>query len=121
MPKIQSNSTIKHSPKYKTIMPTQSSRYLIKKINSTNLKNRNNSLFNLTKNKHNLMESNDNNSYLLLKSQRNNKTINNSELPDLIDKKNIEFKNEFNHINYDKHFGNEFNCPKCQSMNIKAN
>ena len=117
MPKIQ-NNTIKHSQKYKTIIPTQSSRYLIKKINS---KNRNSSLFNITKSNNNLMDNNNDNNSYLLNSQRNNKIINNNELPDLIDKRYFENKNEYSHYHYDKHFGNELNCPKCQSMDIKAN
>ena len=45
---------------------------------------------------------------------------NKDDLPGLIEHKNMN-KNECNHIKYDKHFGNENNCPKCQSMDIKIN
>ena len=114
----------KKSPKSKTIFNTQSSRYLIKKINSTSFKNRNNnnSLFKITKNPNCLfsMDTNtiDNQNCLFKYQKRNN---NNNDLPGLLNNKNSEEINQCNHGKYDKHFGNENNCPKCQSMDMKIN
>ena len=115
----------KKTPKSKTFITTQSSRYLIKKINSTNLKNRNNnnSLFTITKNPNNLfsMDTNtiDNHHNCIIKYQIKNN--NNNDLPSLINNKNSEEINQCHHAKYDKHFGNENNCPKCQSMDMKIN
>ena len=128
MPKISDNMNLmhmnKHTPKSRTIYTTQSSRFLIKKINSSSFKNRNGnaSLFNITKKQKNLINTHENNSDLL-KEQIKNNTNSNYDLPGLMDNKHIINKNEFNHNHhqYDKHFGNEINCPKCQSMDIKIN
>ena len=125
MPKINDIYMNKQTPKARTIISTQSSRFLIKKINSSSFKNRNNnmSLFNITKKQNNLINTNDNYSDWL-KAQLKNNTNSNYELPGIIKNNNIENNNECNHHNhfkYDKHFGNEMNCPKCQSMDIKIN
>ena len=120
MPKINDNIN-KQDEKQNTIINIQSSRFLIKKINSSNFKNRNinNSLFKMTKKQNN---TNDNSTDWLKTQKKNDNNIyhynNKDELPGLIEYKNIN-KNECNHIKYDKHFGNENNCPKCQSMDIK--
>ena len=116
MPIINVNM-IKHTPKSKTIYSSQSSNLLIKKINSSNSNNKN-SLFNIFKSKNNLLNTKDNISSLLIKTQ--NKNYNNN-LPGINDKKNPEHKNECNYPRYDKHYGNEGNCPKCQSMDMKFN
>ena len=122
IPKLFENIN-KITPKSKTIINTQSSRYLIKKINSSkfNYRNNNNSLYKIAKNQNNLvsMNSNDNQPNWLFKSQI--KDIKNNDLPGLFDNKNVENTNECNHMKYDKHFGNETNCPKCQSMDMKIN
>ena len=128
MPKINDNMNTLHlnrqTPKSRTIITTQSSRFLIKKINSSSFKNRNGnvSLFNITKKQNNLINTHENNSDLL-KEQIKNNTNSNIDLPGLMDNKHIMNNNEFNHnhTKYDRHFGNEINCPKCQSMDIKIN
>ena len=120
MPKINVTSK-QHTPKSNTIFTTQSSRFLIKKINSTNFRNRNsNSLFNI---QNNLIDTHDNFSSRLFNSQNSN--YYNNDLPGIVNNINIEHphlhRNERNHHKYDKHFGNEHNCPKCQSMDMKFN
>ena len=122
VPRISDNIN-KQNEKSKTIN-TQSSRYLIKKINSSNFKNRNinNSLFKI---KHKKSNTNDSTTDWLRTQKKNNINLynydNKDDLPGLIEHKNINHKNQCNHIRYDKHFGNENNCPKCQSMDIKIN
>ena len=119
MPKINVTSK-QHTPKSKTIFTTQSSRFLIKKINSTNFKNNSNSLVNIH---NNLIDTNDNFSSRLFNSQ--NRNYYNNDLPGIVNNVNMEhqhlYRNECNHHKYDKHFGNELNCPKCQSMDMKFN
>ena len=119
MPKINDNIN-KENKKSKTIINTKSSRMLIKKINSSNFKNRNinKSLIKITKKQNN---TNDNYTDWLRAQKKNDINIYKNDLPELSEHKNIEHKNECNHIKYDKHFGNENNCPKCQSMDIKIN
>ena len=116
MPIINVNMN-KHTPKSKTIYSSQSSNLLIKKINASNSNNKN-SLFNIFKSKNNLLNTKDSLSSLLIKNQNKNYSNN---LPGISDKKNPEHKNECNHPRYDKHYGNEGNCPKCQSMDMKFN
>ena len=118
IPKI--NNINRFTPKSRTIIATQSSRFLIKKINSSNLRNRDNniSITNMKKKHDNFMNSNDNNdkiSDLLLRSDIY------KDLPGINDNKIFGHKNECNHFKYDRHYGNENNCPICQSMDIKIN
>ena len=102
MPKIKSNN--KQFQKSTPFIPTQSSRYLLNKINMN--KNDNNLL--------NITNKRDSNFYnnLLLSSQIKNSQNNDYAL--LNENINKEYS-------CDRHFGNEENCPKCQSWNIKIN
>ena len=102
MPKIKSNN--KQIQKSTSFIPTQSSRYLLNKIHMN--KNDNN-LFNITNQQNNNFVNN-----LLLSSQIKNNQNNNYAL--LNENINKEYS-------CDRHFGNEANCPKCQSWNIKIN
>ena len=102
MPKIKSNN--KQIQKSTSFIPIQSSRYLLNKIHMN--KNDNN-LFNITNQQNNNFVNN-----LLLSSQIKNNQNNNYAL--LNENINKEYS-------CDRHFGNEANCPKCQSWNIKIN
>ena len=102
MPKIKSNN--RQNQKSTSFMPTQSSKYLLNKINMN--KNDNN-LFSIT----NQQNSNFYNNLLLSSQIKNNQSNNYALLNENINKE----------YSCDRHFGNEANCPKCQSWNIKIN
>ena len=115
MPKIRTHKT---TPKSVIIVGTQSSGYLIKKIIGVNIHKRSNSSnFNkVKKQNNNLSFSNEN---LLMKSNSKNK---NNDIENNKDKEIEEkLKRDYHTFNYDKHYGHEENCPKCQSMKMKIN